>query len=160
MNSPLTLTSITNERGNTVMVKSEFLKQIKGKSVHYLENSSVNLYGFKFYGSPHQPEYCHWAFSKPRDLMYKCWEKIPSDTDILITHGPAYGSRDSAGDKKHRGCEALTFELKRIKPYLHLFGHIHTGYGHVDKDKTLFINASSCNENLKPVNKPVVVGFS
>ena len=63
----------------------------------YLEDSSTIVQSndnppIKVYGSPWQPEFCHWAFNLNRgpDLANK-WSKIPLDTDILITHGPPQG---------------------------------------------------------------------
>jgi Calcineurin-like phosphoesterase len=53
----------------------------------YLEDSGISLYGLKFWGSPHQPEFCKWAFNLKRgqEILDK-WNLIPADTDILITH--------------------------------------------------------------------------
>ena len=53
----------------------------------------------KIYGSPWQPEFHHWAFNLPRqgeELAAK-WAAIPTDTDILITHGPAQGHLETSG---------------------------------------------------------------
>ena len=32
----------------------------------YLEDSSIQIYGLKIYGTPWQPEFCGWAFNLPR----------------------------------------------------------------------------------------------
>ncbi|KAK0735914.1 hypothetical protein B0T21DRAFT_402538 [Apiosordaria backusii] len=49
------------------------------------------------------------------------WEgKIPLETDVLITHCPPKGHLDLL-----LGCPALLSELWRVKPKLHVFGHIH-----------------------------------
>ena len=32
----------------------------------YLQDSSVELFGLKIYGTPWQPEFCGWAFNLPR----------------------------------------------------------------------------------------------
>ena len=47
----------------------------------------------RIYGSPWQPEFYNWAFNLPRngEEMKARWDAIPDNTDILITHGPAYG---------------------------------------------------------------------
>jgi len=46
----------------------------------------------KFWGSPVQPEFFNWAFNRERgEDICKHWDLIPDDTDILITHGPAFG---------------------------------------------------------------------
>ena len=36
--------------------------------------------------------FCDWAFLKERgDDINEIWEKIPSNIDILVTHGPPLG---------------------------------------------------------------------
>lgn len=40
---------------------------------------------------------------------------------------------------------------------MHLFGHIHEGYGRVERDGILFVNPSSCDADYRPVNPPIVV---
>ena len=47
--------------------------------------------------------------------------------------------------------------MRRVRPRLHVFGHIHEGYGREEADGTLFVNASTCDEDYRPVNPPVVV---
>ena len=54
---------------------------------------------------------------------------IPLDTDVLITHGPPFGILDRCYDDQRVGCEELLKAVKRVKPKLHVFGHIHENYG-------------------------------
>jgi len=44
-----------------------------------------------------------------------------------------------------------------VHPRLHVFGHIHDGYGTAFSGPTLMVNASTCDEAYRPVNRPVVV---
>jgi Icc-related predicted phosphoesterase len=60
---------------------------------------------------------------------FKLWSAIPEDTDVLVTHGPPFGILDQNYNKEHVGCESLTEHVLRIKPQLHIFGHIHEDYG-------------------------------
>ncbi len=62
-------------------------------SVYYLENSSIKLEGINIWGSPHSPSFGYgWAFNKDRgNDIAQCWNEIPMDTDIVITHTPIYG---------------------------------------------------------------------
>jgi len=40
------------------------------------------------------PEFCEWGFMKARgEPIQEIWNKIPDQTDILITHGPPLGRR-------------------------------------------------------------------
>ena len=58
------------------------------------------------------------------------WDAIPSDTDILITHGPPLGIFDKNINGFECGCGDLLQAVKeRVRPRLHIFGHIHEGYG-------------------------------
>lgn len=77
---------------------------------------------------------------------------IPSDTDILITHGPPYGILDVLDSEKHVGDVDLLKRVKEIKPKVHISGHIHEAYGRKKIGDTLFINASVLNEYDQLVN--------
>lgn len=130
----------------------------------YLEDSEFTIQSpefskpIKFYGSPWQPPFNNWAFNVPRDLLYKYWELIPHDTDVLITHTPPQGIRDYV-DWSHlnEGCSSLRYYVEQIKPALHVFGHIHSGFGGMVKNDILFINASTATESYDMTNKPIVV---
>jgi Icc-related predicted phosphoesterase len=131
-------------------------------NIHYLEDSEVIIDGVKFYGSPWQPEFHNWGFNLPRgkELAEK-WEMIPVDTDILITHTPPQNILDyTVMDMINVGCADLYLKVNQIKPKIHVFGHIHEGYGYKDINDTLYLNASTCNLRYQPVNSPIVVDFS
>lgn len=112
----------------------------------------------KFF-SPYQPEFCNWAFNLPRDSpeIESVWNGIPIDTDVLITHGPPANILDVTFDKVHAGCPRLLKRVVEVKPKLHVFGHIHEGYGIHEMGPTLFVNASTCNFRYEPVQAPIVV---
>lgn len=128
------------------------------KNAIYLMDSGIEIEGIKFWGSPWQPFFCNWAFNLPRGApLAKVWAKIPSDTDVLITHGPPYGILDRIYNGDHVGCEELRAALTRIRPKIHVFGHIHEDYGVQEQDGTTFINASLCDGRYRPVNAPIVI---
>ena len=135
------------------------------KDIIYLQDSflgyGVDLENYvKIYGSPWQPEFHNWAFNLPKnglELAQK-WNEIPDDTDILITHGPAFGYLDTImGQYDNLGCELLTNRIKTIKPKIHVCGHIHSGYGYVFDGDTHFINASVLDEQYQYTQKPLTV---
>ena len=114
----------------------------------------------KIYGSPWQPEFHNWAFNLPKNgkELEDKWNNIPDDTDILITHGPAFGYLDKiVGQYENLGCELLTKKIKEIKPKIHVCGHIHSGYGYVFDGDTHFINASVLDEQYAYTQKPLTV---
>jgi len=130
------------------------LDEIRGmESVHYLEDSDIELDGVKFYGTPWQPEFCNWAFNLPRgEEILEKWKMIPEDTDVLITHGPPQMVLDTVEGRhnEHLGCADLNKEISgRIRPKLHVFGHIHSGNGSETFGNTTFINASVLGEDYQ-----------
>jgi Icc-related predicted phosphoesterase len=83
---------------------------------------------------------------------------IPSDTDILITHGPPFGILDDTERGEKVGCEDLIDIIQtRVRPRLHVFGHIHEAYGQKQVKDTLFVNASMVNLAYRPVNQAIIV---
>ena len=81
----------------------------------YLMDDVIEIDGFKIYGSPWQPWFFGWAFNVPRMEIHKKWEKIPDDTDILITHGPPAGYGGMTGSGEEAGCESLLSKIKEVK---------------------------------------------
>lgn len=137
--------------------------------VTYLSDDATEVAGLRIWGSPWQPWFHDWAFNLPRGLPLRDkWDLIPSDTDVLVTHGPPIGYLDGAErpvwfgaddgiDVEHVGCEELRAALDRVQPRLHVFGHVHEGYGQAQLGETILVNASNCDADYKPVNPPVVV---
>jgi Icc-related predicted phosphoesterase len=123
----------------------------------YLEDRSLELAGVRFYGSPWQPWFFDWAFNLHRGAPIRAkWDLIPEGTDVLITHGPPMGHGDTTVRGDRVGCEELAAAVARVRPRLHVFGHIHEGYGQWSRDGTTFVNASTCDEVYVPCNPPVV----
>ena len=130
-------------------------------NVHYLEDSEIIIDDIKFYGSPWQPEFFDWAFNLPRGKkLEEKWEMIPNDTDVLITHGPPMYILDyTLRNMINVGCLALYNKVIQIKPKLHVFGHIHEGYGIKEQDGTMFVNASSATARYELINKPIEIKY-
>ncbi len=123
----------------------------------YLQDTGFEFYGMKFWGSPWQPWFLNWAFNLPRGpKLAEVWSKIPDDTDVLITHSPPFGILDKVGGD-NVGCEDLASALKHVRPKVHVFGHIHEGYGTEERDGTIYVNASLNNGYYRLVNKPIVI---
>lgn len=131
---------------------------------------------FKIWGSPWTASFkginphCT-AFTMPfgadtEDRLMDKWELIPHDTDILITHSPPFGIRDGIpmqdGTELHVGSKTLYGWLKYVgRPRLHVFSHIHEGYGceehfaTYDNKMMMSVNCSIMNRDYKPTNKPI-----
>jgi len=134
----------------------------------YLEDSEFTIESpefsrpIKFYGSPWVPPFMNWAFNVPRELLYKYWEKIPIDTDVLITHCTPQGIRDWAKyGNENVGCSSLRYYVEeKIKPALHTFGDIHESSGAMVVNDILFVNASTATLDYEMINKPIVVDLT
>lgn len=134
------------------------VRRMMPRNVTYLEDSGVNLGGLKFWGSPYTPWFHNWAFNCRGQAIESHWTKIPAEVDVLITHGPPYGVMDRLlDDGTEVGCPFLKRALVRCQPRLHVFGHIHEGYGQVQANDTLFVNAAICDLDYRPFNAPVVI---
>jgi predicted phosphodiesterase len=167
-------------------VRQKLEKEARELGLIYLNDSGTTIKCFdtgkdiKIWGSPVQPEFCNWAFNRtvhgpPKDLYHHShgvhppikphWDMIPDDTDILITHGPPEGIRDEVprwhgiiGETEHVGCPHLMDAIEnRIKPKMHVFGHIHEEYGVSYKSGTMFVNASSLDDRYVYSHKPVEI---
>ena len=130
-------------------------------NVTYLRDSGAEIGGLKVWGSPWQPWFGNWAFNLQRGPAIAAkWALIPDDVDVLVTHGPPHGVLDETIDypPARAGCEALADRVAQLGQLrLHVFGHIHEGYGQTKVRGCCFVNASICDEHYAPTNSPVVV---
>lgn len=140
----------------------EARKIVENAGIILLIDQEVTVAGLRIYGSPYQPEFFNWAFNVPRGPeLAAIWAKIPTGIDVLITHGPPKGILDFIPrGKQHVGCEDLLEALKRGKPRLHVYGHIHESYGQIKIGNTQFVNASVCDGRYRPVNGVQVIELS
>lgn len=140
---------------DTPALFKELLKEYP--EVKYLKHEMVQINGIKIWGRPTTPAFNSWAFMADRGspLMLSTLSVIPSDIDILLTHGPCKNILDRTISGEHVGCEDMLNELDRIKPGFLVCGHIHESAGSKIVNKTMHINASVLNERYKITNKPV-----
>lgn len=127
----------------------------------YLEDSAVEIEGVRFWGSPWTPTFLDWAFMLERGApLAEKWQRIPANTDVLITHGPPMGIGDEVrfgGITQNVGCADLLRRISALSLKAHVFGHIHEGYGEYELGDARLVNASSCTERYQPSNSPIVV---
>jgi Icc-related predicted phosphoesterase len=141
---------------------------VLNNATHYLKDNMINLYGINIYGTPWVN--CNMAFGADSNNLAKIWQKIPENVDILLTHTPAHGILDLAWSKRqtssdecgtcgkkhksfeHWGDPALRRHvLDRVKPKIHICGHVHDDHGATIIDDTVFIN---CASQLALLRKP------
>lgn len=129
-------------------------------SVHYLEDSGIELEGLRIWGSPVQPRFFDWSWNRDRGPdIQRHWDLIPSDTQVLVTHGPAMGILDKTREG-HFGCANLTTTIReRLKSLrLHVHGHFHAPGGQTEMvGGVIHVNASVVNERYQLTNQPVEI---
>ncbi len=141
--------------------------------VDFLIHQELIVEGIRFFGSPFTPSFHNWAYNVDRNLLESYWSQIPERTDVLITHGPAYGIGDATniglpkGVVKGFGDVHLLHRVQEIQPKYHIFGHFHdtlteltiknNGIHRQDGIKTKFCNVSMVDTNRNVVNSPRIL---
>lgn len=140
-------------------VSPSLAKTLVPSNVTYLEDSGVVVDGVRFWGSPVTPSFMGWSFNRDRGPAIDWhWQMIPQDTDVLVTHGPPYGVLDtSKAGWEHLGCADLLRRLKDVHPKVHVFGHIHGGYGVSTLLGRAVANVSICDEAYKPFRAATII---
>jgi Icc-related predicted phosphoesterase len=128
----------------------------------YLENDGIVLGGVTFWGSPMTPVLPSGAFHVERGVASRrYWDHIPLGTDVVVTHGPPFGTLDKNDILGSRfGCKDLIQAVLRVKPKLHVFGHVHGGYGQeVGPNGTCMVNCAVLDQEYVLTNAPILVSI-
>lgn len=98
---------------------------------------------FTLYASPYSPDFCDWAFAYghiqdryneshqvANGITSIAYHPIPDhpNIDIVMTHGPPKGLLDRCS-QGNVGCPNLLQAVRRSRPRMHCFEHIHEGNG-------------------------------
>lgn len=163
---------IGGNHDNRLVNPTKLLEDNKFMCGKYLCDSGTEFEGLKIWGSPWtkrfagQNSHCM-AFSMKSELdLEKKWELVPNNTNILITHSPPYGILDTVNNRfksgERVGSHKLLAKLDQLTDLkLHVFGHIHSGYGqtttisHNKQRSYISVNAAHMNEDYEPVNQPI-----
>jgi len=123
----------------------------------YLQDSACEYRGLKIWGTPWQPWFFDWAFNLREPELETRWALIPSDTDILVVHGPPHGHGDAVPSRhgvRYTGSPSLLARIEDIQPKLVVFGHIHEGRGHWQLGKTTLANVTILDEKYRHIYEP------
>ncbi|KAK4150289.1 Metallo-dependent phosphatase-like protein [Chaetomidium leptoderma] len=178
----------------------ELFKAERSNGLHFLDEGTYTFVladnrRFTIYASPYTPDFNGYAFAygAGEDRFGNGGENpIPHGIDIVMTHGPpllpsSYGDcrLDVNRDGMHCGCPMLFEAIRRTKPKLHCFGHLHEGYGIQEIDwrgdgpggdaegvlgpvcpvpkpgdgKTVMVNAAIMNHGDEENNKPWILSM-
>ena len=121
-------------------------------NVYYLCNTGVEIAGIKFYGVPMFTGDC------VTDRQSRNYANIPHDTDILITHSPAYGILDF-DDNINYGSEEILDKISTLHLKAHLFGHIHAQHGVREQNGIIFSNGAIMTADYSNLNTPNVLSI-
>lgn len=119
-------------------------------NVYYLCNSGIEIEGTKFYGIPMFMEDC------VTDRQSRSYAKIPDNTDVLITHSPAFGILDFDNGINY-GSKEILMKLSNLHLKAHLFGHIHSQHGVMEQNGIIFSNGAIVNTGYSTLNTPNVI---
>lgn len=125
-----------------------------------LIDDSMLFDGITFFGSPWTPWFHDWAFNAERGPKCKeHWDKIPFDTNVIITHGPSYMRRDECEyGERYVGCEELNRRMRMLSELkVHFFGHIHESYGIMFDEGVIHANVSMMNLQYVPTNRALEI---
>ncbi|KIY45285.1 Metallo-dependent phosphatase, partial [Fistulina hepatica ATCC 64428] len=163
IHSPYTRIYSFDENDTPSVRLKHFLRDQREFGICYLENQALSFESpsgrlWKVYGTPASPLYGSSAFQYDGDAAARAvFDAIPAETEILLTHGPPYGTLDVTRKGFRAGCRVLSARLREL-PYcrLHVFGHIHEASGvKVIKDRghssRVSINAAMTSWNSKVV---------
>lgn len=122
-----------------------------------LINEGMEVEGLKVWGSPVlSSRGGAFGLSDPQDRK-RHWKRM-GNVDILITHGPPAGILDMADqDSESLGDPQLLEAVQRMPPLLHVYGHVHGGYGQQVIGETHFINCALLGVDGELAFRPVRV---
>lgn len=102
----------------------------ENKGITYLEEGAQEIElpngaKLRLYTSPWTPSYGSWAFQYDGGHPFN----IPPGVDLAVTHGPPLGVLDYATSGDYAGCPILFSSIRKARPRVHCFGHIHEAWG-------------------------------
>lgn len=132
----------------------------------YLQNNTVtiDIWGeeITIYGTPWTKWFFDWAFNTPKEdyeerILGRMFNEIPNNTDIILTHGPAYGICDRTYRGENTGSKELLKAIDRVKPKMIVCGHIHEARNVIKYNDTLIVSCSIVKEGHKLDNNGITL---
>lgn len=112
----------------------DVMKKFLTNATHVLCHDETTVLGIRFYGAP-----WHWGHKVNYTIRPGApttttgrFDDIPAGTHCLLTHGPAFDRLDtmySGNSVEHWGSRELSEVIRKIRPGLHLHGHVKDSRG-------------------------------
>jgi Icc-related predicted phosphoesterase len=131
------------------------MKKLLPAATHVLCHTEATILGIRFYGAP-----WHWGHKKNYMLRQGApttttgrFDDIPLGINVLVTHGPAMDRLDVTNcseTREHWGSAELLDALRRVKPGVHLHGHVKDARGFISAfgNLPLTVNSAMCDVNV------------
>ncbi|KAG2366823.1 Metallo-dependent phosphatase-like protein [Suillus spraguei] len=154
------------KRYQEVQQARTYVRSQTAAGLHYIEHEPFRFMlssgrEWKVYGSPAAPVYARGSFQyETTDEARVIYNRIPKDTDILITHTPPFMTLDRTSKGKHAGCHVLSNKLAELwNCRLHVFGHIHECAGAQinTNDPFRLVDRVSVNAAMAVTKRAIVV---
>lgn len=130
---------------------------------HVLFDSSCEIFGLKFYGTPWVPIISYsWAFEAEHDFLSSKFQAIPEDLDFLVSHAPPripHAMVDVSLQTYNGpfGSTELAEAIFQKAPKNVICGHIHTGdHDGLNFNGSMIWNVSVLNEDYELAYEPKV----
>lgn len=135
----------------------DLIKEYKDEVI-YLQDESVEVLGYRFYGTPWTPVFMNWAFMDSEEGLQQRLQSIPSETEVLISHGPPKHILDRTDRGDHVGSKALYTACQRLENLKAvIYGHIHESYGHYLFQGVDYYNVAVLSSRYKLQNPPTII---
>lgn len=139
--------------------KADLWRAMRAAGIYYCEHEGMEIEGVTLFLTPYTPRLrgIPWAFGYDPQVRTNKWDDVPDWTDVLVTHGPAYEILDKTIYGIHAGCPQMLRMIDRVRPKVHLFGHIHEGCGRRWVEGTEHVNCAVVDERYRLVNQPQTI---
>jgi Icc-related predicted phosphoesterase len=129
------------------------------KKYHLLFNETVTIGGISIFGSPYSKPFNNWNFMPSDDVRFDAYMMMPYKVHILVTHGPEYMILDMARYNDYCGDRVLAKVMNAKIPYIHIFGHIHEGFGYTNITGVHSYNVSYLDGRYEKTRQPVEINL-
>jgi len=146
-----------NHDNNFVHIKELIKRHFK---VYFVVHDSITVEGIRFFCSAYSRTFGNWWFMESESVLEYLYEKIPENTEILVTHTPPFEKLDKTFMGINAGSVSLGERITKL-PNLqyNIFGHIHESNGSETIDGIRYINCSVTNKGYNLVNMPYIFEF-